>query len=300
MLQYETECVAIGMPIYNGEKYVSAAIKSLLQQTYSNLQIYICDDGSSDATVEICRELAAKDSRITIFENQERQGGARNFNCVFNKTKSKYFMWAAQDDIYAENYIEECLGQLKQSPNAVMCVSEIKFIDEKNRVLMHGGYGRYRNLNTKGMKVADRVYELARRMGWYALYGIIDADVLRKTQLYRPLFGGDVMLMLELLLLGEIVKSEATTFYYRVLPKDKTAAELLNATNHTLLVEDKPYSMLAAELVRIIRAFPEISAVEKKNSCDAILKALLTENGEWRTRIFKEHAKSILLTVLNR
>src|SRR5215210_4761461 len=90
--------ISIGMPVYNGEKYLSLAIASIIEQDYQNIELIISDNASTDKTPEICKAYQQTDPRIKYYRNQENLGTAKNFKLVFELSKSDYFMWAAHDD----------------------------------------------------------------------------------------------------------------------------------------------------------------------------------------------------------
>ena len=73
------EQVEIVMATYNGEKYIKEQLDSLLSQSYPDLLVDVCDDGSTDDTVSIVKEYEKKDSRVRLFENKTNQGYIRNF-----------------------------------------------------------------------------------------------------------------------------------------------------------------------------------------------------------------------------
>ena len=111
--------VSIGMPIYNGEKYASEAIQSILQQTHSNFELIISDNASTDMTEIICREYQNKDSRIRYVRQSKNRGPAYNFKFVFDEACGEYFMWAACDDVFSENFIEINQKFLSNNPEYV-------------------------------------------------------------------------------------------------------------------------------------------------------------------------------------
>ena len=76
--------VSIGLPVYNGERYLAEAIESLLAQDYQNIEIIICDNASIDTTPQICQQFQQKDSRIQYFQNKTNIGASNNFNRTFN------------------------------------------------------------------------------------------------------------------------------------------------------------------------------------------------------------------------
>src|SRR5688572_7662493 len=125
------ECpkVSIGLPVYNGENYLSQALDSLLGQTYSDFELIISDNGSTDRTQEICRAYAIKDRRVRYFRSATNRGAAWNFNNVFALSSGKYFKWAAHDDICAPEFLERCLEVLECDPGIVVCFPKTMQMD---------------------------------------------------------------------------------------------------------------------------------------------------------------------------
>ena len=97
--------VSIGMPVYNGEKYLEEAIQSILAQTYSDFELVISDNASTDKTQEICLEYAARDSRVRYHRNEKNLGAAPNYNRTFELSTGQYFKWADYDDLLAEEFL---------------------------------------------------------------------------------------------------------------------------------------------------------------------------------------------------
>src|ERR1017187_2035195 len=91
--------VSIGMPVYNGEEYIRRALDSLLAQTFTDFELIISDNASSDATPEICTAYAKADLRIRHVRQQTNMGPSRNFSFLAKEARGKYFMWAAHDDL---------------------------------------------------------------------------------------------------------------------------------------------------------------------------------------------------------
>ena len=99
--------VSIGMPVYNGEKYIREALDSLLAQTFTDFELIISDNCSTDNTDSICKEYALKDSRIKYIRQLKNIGPTANFKFVLQKAKADYFMWAAHDDRWRSNFLEK-------------------------------------------------------------------------------------------------------------------------------------------------------------------------------------------------
>lgn len=107
--------VDILLPAYNGEKYIESQISSLLNQTYSNINIYIRDDISTDRTSEIIQSLGIKDSRIVIIENANiNLGLVGNLNLLLGISQEDYIMYCDQDDVWLENKVEVLMNEMLQ------------------------------------------------------------------------------------------------------------------------------------------------------------------------------------------
>src|SRR6266446_4404377 len=102
--------VAIGMPVWNGEAFVSEAIESILAQTHGDFELVISDNASTDATAEICRSYVKQDNRIRYLRLEKNIGAAPNHIEVFRRSTGEYFKWAAHDDVLAPEFIHEGVG----------------------------------------------------------------------------------------------------------------------------------------------------------------------------------------------
>ncbi|MCT7961886.1 glycosyltransferase family 2 protein [Laspinema sp. D1] len=100
-----TPKVSIGMPVYNGEPFIREALDSLLAQTFTDFELIISDNASTDGTEAICQEYAAKDKRIRYIRQTENRGAAANFQFVLDEAVGEYFMWAAHDDTWTKDYL---------------------------------------------------------------------------------------------------------------------------------------------------------------------------------------------------
>ena len=104
--------VSIAMATYNGEKYLREQLDSLVKQTYSDLEIIICDDCSHDSTSQILHEYAEKDSRIKLFFNEKNLGFKKNFEKAISLCNGEYIALSDQDDIWELNKIETELNAI--------------------------------------------------------------------------------------------------------------------------------------------------------------------------------------------
>jgi glycosyltransferase involved in cell wall biosynthesis len=108
--------VSILVPVYNVENFVHAAVSSLLNQTYSNIEIIIVDDASTDDTYNICKNLAAGDSRIRLFRNQINLKIALTLNYAFSASRGEYIARMDGDDISLFDRIQRQIEYLTSNP----------------------------------------------------------------------------------------------------------------------------------------------------------------------------------------
>lgn len=114
--------VTIGLPTYNRPVGLQKCLQTILQQTYSNLEIIISDNCSTDKAVQqVIQQYAAKDSRVRPFRQNENLGLEENFNFVFEKASADYFTWMSDDDYFDDNYVAECVQFLQTNPGHVLC-----------------------------------------------------------------------------------------------------------------------------------------------------------------------------------
>lgn len=195
--------VTIGMPVYNGEKFMHAAIQSLLQQTHRNFELIISDNASTDMTGSICREYALKDKRIRYFRQPQNFGPGHNFKFVFDKACGEYFMWVSCDDVFSKNFVEINHKFLSDNPDYVASTCPTGFdlspINQQTLV----------NFSLKG-NVMDRFIKFFdySNVSHGIFYSLIRADVLRGCEFVgQEFFACDWVLDLYLVLKGKVHRS---------------------------------------------------------------------------------------------
>lgn len=105
--------VSIIVPVYNTEKYIKECLESIIKQTYTNIEIIIINDGSTDKSQDIIEEYKNKDSRIKAIK-QENSGVSFSRNIGINVATGNYIMFVDSDDIIIQNYIEQMIDILKK------------------------------------------------------------------------------------------------------------------------------------------------------------------------------------------
>ncbi len=125
--------LSVLMPTYNNAKYLSIAIDSILEQTFSDYEFIIADDGSSDNTSKILREYVKRDSRIRTIKNPKNLGraGARN-SALTAKPKGDFIAIMDSDDISMPDRFSKQIHFLKENPNIVALGTQVMNVDENN------------------------------------------------------------------------------------------------------------------------------------------------------------------------
>ncbi|HZH26465.1 MAG TPA: glycosyltransferase family A protein [Azospirillaceae bacterium] len=208
--------VSIGLPVYCGERFLERSIRSLLDQTFGDFELVVCDNASTDRTAEIVQDLASRDKRIRYHRNAENIGAAPNWNKAFRLSTAPYFKWASHDDVHEPTYLERTLAVMRQDPGIVLCHTRTRLVDEDERDLpRHPSSGHYvdRAGNLRHgpprpgrasspdpvVRFRDTFIEMVR---CFDIFGLMRSDVLARTSLHRSYYGSDRSLLVELSLYG--------------------------------------------------------------------------------------------------
>jgi glycosyltransferase involved in cell wall biosynthesis len=204
--------VSIGLPVYNGERFVANALVSILGQTFGDFELIISDNGSTDRTREICRSFAARDSRIAYQHSETNRGAAWNFNRVFELAGGDYFKWAAADDVLEPEYLARCVELLDRAPEIVLCHSHTGKIDVQGQQV-----GDYRfGMRLDSPRSHERFHDLiVVRHNCIDIFGVVRSQVLRRTPRIGAYVGSDRVLLAELSLHGKLHEVPEILFWRR-------------------------------------------------------------------------------------
>ncbi len=214
--------VSIGVPVYNGERYLADALDSLLAQTFEDFEIIICDNASSDRTEEIGRGYAAQDVRVRYVRNPRNLGAPGNYRRTFELSRGRYFRWAAADDLSAPQFLARCVEVLDREPGAVLVYPKTRFIDENDRVT-----AEYDDrLHIQGARASERFAQVVERLRrCNAMYGVMRAGVLKRTGSLRDFVGADLVWLAELSLYGTFWEIPEFLFSRRFHPGASSAMD---------------------------------------------------------------------------
>lgn len=218
--------VSIGMPVYNGEDYIEQAVKSLLNQSFRDIEIIISDNASTDDTVNICKRLADDDSRIKLICQTENRGVIANFAHVLDQASGTYFMWAAADDIWSPDWLEVLVDEVRKRP----CVAFglVETIDESGRKTPQMSDNRPVHFTGNAVLRRLRYFLTPSLLGKQnSYYGLFPRDVISSRMLYDLADTAqalDVFFMYEVLRTLEIRHAGPAVMYKRKHGKSDGAA----------------------------------------------------------------------------
>lgn len=295
--------VSIGMPLYNGERYLRCAIESLLDQTYTDFELLIADNCSTDSSLEIAQDYALRDSRIRIVEREKNQGAIDNFNFVFNESSGELFKWAAVDDICRPRFLEKCVSALDENPEAVWSHSTSDKIDSAGESLLQkltgddplvqrvDGKLAWKNFPRPGFaspSPAARFGNVLLGTNWCVdSYGVFRRSALQKTRLFINVYGAEKVLIGELSLLGKYVHVDEDLFSQRIhdaasssLTSHKEQQEYTGAKKRSFL--RTRLALCKAHLNSVYRH--RIGITEKAKAHWAVMRYML-QMGKWSKMI---------------
>ena len=288
--------LSIGLPVYNGERYVAAAIQSVIDSTYTDWELNVSDNASTDGTAEIVRGFAAQDPRIRYDRNPVNIGALPNFNKVFHAARGEYFKWLAYDDVCGPEFLARCIDVLDADPSVVLCSSRFREIDQSGALIRDQPY----DVVLTARAPHRRLGQLMRtKDGHPILYGVIRTETLRRTHLLAPYHGSDRALLAELTLYGRLWEIPEVLWSSREHP-DRSVY-----VRSTMAGWDKPdghrlpsHIVIAMHLGRSIATAP-ISGTERLR-CAAELAGRVATRAPELAPVFAAEVVDALRTVARR
>ena len=127
--------ISVIFSTFNNEEYLESAIKSILNQTYTNFEFIIIDDASNDKTEKILNHYKKIDTRIKVFRNKKNIGLTKSLNIAIKNSTGEFLVRMDDDDISISDRFESQLAEFKKNPKLMVLGGSIKKIDEKNDYL---------------------------------------------------------------------------------------------------------------------------------------------------------------------
>jgi len=205
--------LTIGLPVYNGARYLATSVDSILSQSFRDLELIISDNASSDDTEAIGRSLVGRDPRVRYLRNDANVGIAANFNLLVPLASGRLFKWATADDLLRPGFLARCVSTLESDQSVVLAYTRTEFVDEDGAPLDIVDPGWHLVSDDPSARLAE-----ALRAVHYvnAALGVIRTDALRRTHLVPRYAGGDFTMMAELSLLGKFFEIPETLYVRRI------------------------------------------------------------------------------------
>lgn len=209
MTREDLPLVTVGMPIRNAGSTIVGAIASIVSQTYTNLEIIIADNASTDTTPDFCELLRTQDQRIRYIRHSTPIPAWKNFAFLVNEANGEYFLWAAHDDRRAVNYIEVLLRGLRNRPEASLTFSDLdifsRYEEIKNEVVPY-------LFDSTGLSERQRIHRYP-KSACAEIYGLHRTQLLKDYDWKHIDFAPDLPFLVYLSLRGDFVYEAGTKFF---------------------------------------------------------------------------------------
>jgi glycosyltransferase involved in cell wall biosynthesis len=175
--------LSIGLGAYNDARFLRGSLDALLAQTFTDFELIISDNASTDETATIIKEYSEKDSRIRLFRQSQNIGLVRNFNFLNKQARGEYFMWTACDDRLNPLFIQSILTEMEKDRSILLGFAPYRFIDETGKL-----FGEIQKFDLSGNTPISRLLRLFYFNDDCSLYGIFRQEVIKNLE-YQTWWG---------------------------------------------------------------------------------------------------------------
>lgn len=199
----QSPVVSFGLPVRNGEDSIAKCIDSILAQDFTDFELVICDNQSTDGTLAILQDYAAKDDRVRVEVNEENVGLIFNFNRVLSRARGTYFRWIGADDWLEPGYTSACVQALDENPDAIVATTYFKLHRELGGIEFKEYRGEFPDSFDPARRLARIFYFFQAGAAVYEpTYAMMRRDVLLATRRFEVHHNQDWLLSMELCLVG--------------------------------------------------------------------------------------------------
>ena len=252
--------ISIILPTYNGEKYIRQSIDSCLSQTFTNFELIIVNDCSTDSTPKIIEEYAAKDSRIKIIHNAHNKKLPLSLNTGFDAATGKYHTWTSDDNYYAPNALQTLYDILQNNNSIDLAYTDYTLIDDDGKIF--------------GKRTFNNIYDsFTNWLGCGACF-LYKAEVYKTNNGYNPsafLIEDYDFFMRAFLQFQFYYHNAYDLYYYREHPLSLTSIHGDNVNYVAKMMMERQMPKLAEklppnQLALLYRKFAVFNAVQKNNT----------------------------------
>ena len=211
--------VSVGLPVRNGENFIAETLTCFLEQTFTDLEVVISDNASTDRTAEICAEFAARDPRVRYIRQPADIGAAENYNAVFEEARGELFTWTAHDDLRSPEWVARAVAALDASPESPVAIGEAWWMEAD---------GTPRRPFTPEPDLtspdpARRLRAAVKTNPVRIIFGLFRASALHRVPRHEPYNGSDYGITGTIVLLGPVATADGARYFYRSHPEAYTS-----------------------------------------------------------------------------
>ncbi len=199
--------VCIGIPVFNGENFIQEALDSILAQTFTDFDLIISDNASTDGTEAICRKYSEKDARVHYVRQAENTGGYSNFQYLISVSNADYFTWLAHDDLMYPDFLKCGVSFLESHVECACYSGSVRVIDGDGlpqRIVCLKAYGK----DVVWEDIVHRFFVFPLDEQYFFIYGLFRTSDLARVMLATkkgPFIGGmEYPILSKLALSGEL------------------------------------------------------------------------------------------------
>jgi glycosyltransferase involved in cell wall biosynthesis len=209
---YSTPLVSVGLFVYNGERFIEESLRSILNQTFSDFELIISDNASTDRTGEIAKAYANREKRIRYYRSEKNMGAGWNARRVYELARGKYFKWAAVDDLIEPDLLWRCVEVLENDPSCVVAYARTKEVNENGTFIKN----YVMPVKADSPDPVARFREMLLVPSWcYQIYGLMRMSALRQIPPQGIYANGDGILLARMSLLGRFYEIPEHLFISR-------------------------------------------------------------------------------------
>ena len=286
--------LSIGLPVYNGERYLAESIEALLGQSYEDFELIISDNASTDSTADICASYARADSRVRHIRQPQNIGCAPNHNFLVWQARGELFKWASDDDLYARDLLKCCIDALDARPSVVLAHSWTATIDDAGAVTRAVPYVHA----TSAPSAPERFRSLLFGLGGDDDGGIMRLSVLRRTALNGSYYRADRTFVSELALNGPFYHIPEWLYFRRDHPT-RAARAFRSVHGWCVNLDPRRASRLRNPAPRLYAEYlwGFISAIRRAPLSPAERRECYRHLSQWgASRAFTSHRRFVALT----
>ena len=216
--------VSIGIPTYNRPDGLRKTLECMANQSYANLEIIVSDNCSpGDETRKAVEQFMKNDNRIQYYRQEENKGPVFNFKFVLEKSTGQYFMWASDDDLWENNFIETGVRTLTENTFYQAWFCAIDNIDSLNRAIkIYERFSEYTSLKNKKKEIFRYLEEPGLSGKPNIIYSLFKTDAVKETAnqyFFSDNYASDIAFNLAFLARYNLIATDEILFHKRVFRK---------------------------------------------------------------------------------